>query len=119
MMGPMATTKKSTKAKTKTAAVKATKPTTKKTIVKKPIVAKLPAVPKMTKRNLAVVFFLTLLTGGLYAIYWVFKTTREMNNVGAEIPTAFCMFVPILNIWWLWKYSEGVAYVTDQKLSEA
>ena len=40
-----------------------------------------------------------------------------MNKLGAQIPTAWFLIIPIVNIWWLWKYSEGVDQVTKEKLS--
>ncbi len=40
-----------------------------------------------------------------------------MNALGADIPTAWLIIVPLVNIWWLWKYSEGVEKVTGGKLS--
>ena len=45
------------------------------------------------------------------------KTKGEMNNSGAEVPSAWWIIVPIVNIWWMWKYSEGVEKVTNEKLS--
>jgi len=45
------------------------------------------------------------------------KTKGEMNEKGSNIPTAWLMIVPFVNIWWMWKYSEGVGEVTDDKLS--
>jgi hypothetical protein len=40
-----------------------------------------------------------------------------MNSQGAQIPTAWLLIVPIANLYWLWKYSEGVSQVTNNKLS--
>jgi hypothetical protein len=67
-------------------------------------------------RNPIAVALLTLVTLGIYGIYWFVKTKGEMNARGAEIPTAWLLIVPFVNIWWLWKYSEGVAKVTNDKL---
>lgn len=71
----------------------------------------------MKKRNPIAVALLTLVTLGFYGIYWSVVTKGEMNKLGAEIPTAWLMIVPLVNIWWLWKYSEGVEKVTGGKLS--
>lgn len=71
----------------------------------------------MEKRGLGKLFLLTVVTLGIYGIYWEVKTKGEMNAQGAEIPTAWLIIVPIANIWWLWKYAEGVEKVTGNKLS--
>ncbi len=71
----------------------------------------------MKNRNPLAVFFLPFVTFGIYSLYWAVKTKGEMNQRGATIPTAWLIIVPFVNIWWLWKYSEGVEKVTDGKLS--
>ncbi len=58
---------------------------------------------------------LTIITFGIYGIVWQVKVKGEMNSIGAEIPTAWWLIVPIGNIWWLWKYSQGVDKVTKGK----
>lgn len=70
----------------------------------------------MKKRSPVAVFFLSLLTLGIYSIYWHVVTKGEMNQRGATIPTAWLLIVPIVNIWWLWKYSEGVEKVTNGRM---
>lgn len=71
----------------------------------------------MKKRNPLAVVLLTIITFGIYGIVWEVKTKLEMNKLGAEIPTAWLIIIPIVNIWWLWKYSEGVEKVTNGKTS--
>jgi hypothetical protein len=71
----------------------------------------------MKQRNVAAVLFLTLFTLGIYGIVWSVKTKNEMNKLGAQIPTAWLLIIPLVNIWWMWKYSEGVEKVTGGKLS--
>jgi len=71
----------------------------------------------MQNRNPIVVALLAIVTLGIYAIYWLVKTKGEMVEKGAEIPTAWLLIVPIANIYWLWKYCEGVEKVTNGKLS--
>jgi hypothetical protein len=69
------------------------------------------------ERNVLGVIVLTIVTLGIYGIVWTVKTKNEMNSIGAEIPTAWWIIVPIANIWWLWKYSVGVEKVTKGKIS--
>ncbi len=71
----------------------------------------------MKNRSPIAVFFLVIITIGIYGIVWSVKTKNEMNKLGAEIPTAWLMIVPIVNIWWLYKYSEGAEKVTGGKMS--
>lgn len=71
----------------------------------------------MKNRNPLAVFLLPFVTFGIYGLYWLVKTKGEMNAKGATIPTAWLIIVPLVNIWWYWKYSEGVEQVTGGKLS--
>lgn len=71
----------------------------------------------MKKRSPVAVLLLPFITFGIYALYWQIITKIEMNKVGAKIPTAWLLIIPIVNIWWLWKYCEGVEQVTNDKMS--
>lgn len=73
----------------------------------------------MKNRNPLAVFFLSIITLGIYGIVWYVKTKNEMNARGANIPTAWLLIVPIVSIWWLWKYSQGVDSVTQGEYSGA
>jgi hypothetical protein len=55
---------------------------------------------------------------GIYALVWSVKTKGEMNKRGTNIPTAWLLIVPIVQIWWYWKYSEGVEMVTKGKMQQ-
>jgi len=72
----------------------------------------------MSKRSVVAVLLLTLVTLGIYAIVWFVKTKREMVTHGAEIPTAWLLIVPIVSIWWMWKWSGGVEHITRGKQSQ-
>ena len=73
----------------------------------------------MTKRSPFAVFFLSLLTFGIYILVWRVKTKGEMCRLGADIPTAWFLIIPIVNIYWLWMYSGGVEKITKGKYSQA
>ncbi len=60
-------------------------------------------------RNLFLVYFFSMITFGVYYIYWVVSTKNEINGLGAKIPTAWLIIVPIANIYWAYKYCEGFA----------
>jgi len=73
----------------------------------------------MTKRSVAAVVILTIVTIGIYGIVWMVKTKNEANKfAGADVPTAWWMIVPIGNIWWQWKWSAGIEKATRGKLSQ-
>ena len=71
----------------------------------------------MKNRSLVAVVLLTLITFGIYGIVWEVKTKGEMVRLGADIPTALLIIVPIANLWWAYKYCMGVEKVTDGKMS--
>ena len=71
----------------------------------------------MKHRSPIAVLLFSIITFGIYSIVWQVKTKIEMNNSGTQIPTAWLLIVPIVNIWWLWKYSQGVDQITNGKMS--
>jgi hypothetical protein len=72
----------------------------------------------MKQRSPIAVFLLPFVTFGIYSWYWLVKTKGEMNSKGEQIPTAWIWLIPIVGqVWWLWKYSEGVEHVSGEKLS--
>lgn len=70
----------------------------------------------MKNRNPVAVALLPFVTFGIYGLYWEVVTKEEMKALGADIPTAWLLIVPIVNFYWLWKYSLGVEKVTGGKL---
>lgn len=72
----------------------------------------------MKQRSVVMVIVLSIITFGIYALVWMVKTKNEMNAQGANIPTAWLLIVPIVSIWWMWKYSGGVEHVTRGKFSQ-
>jgi bacteriorhodopsin len=60
-------------------------------------------------RNIFLVYLFSFITFGIYALYWTVSTKNEMNRLGAAIPTAWLIIIPIANIYWMYKYCEGFA----------
>ena len=60
-------------------------------------------------RNIVLVYIYTIITFGIYGIYWMVSTKEEINSKGAQIPTAWLLIVPIANLYWIYKYCEGFA----------
>jgi hypothetical protein len=73
----------------------------------------------MTKRSVVAVIILTFITFGIYGIYWFVKTKNEMVARGADVPTGWLLIIPIANIYWYWKWSQGVEHVTRGRSSAA
>jgi hypothetical protein len=71
----------------------------------------------MQQRSPALVFFLSLITFGIYGLVWHVKTKNELNRLGAHIPTAWLLIVPLANLYWVWKYCEGVEQVSNGQIS--
>ena len=68
----------------------------------------------MKTRSPVAAVLLTLVTFGIYAIYWQVSTKNEMNRLyNAEIPTAWLILVPFVGaLYWTWKWSSGAEKAT-------
>jgi hypothetical protein len=71
----------------------------------------------MKYRSPIAVFLLPFATLGIYAVYWLVRTKTEMNARGEDIPTAWLFVVPIVNLYWLYRFSQGVDHVTNGTMS--
>ncbi|MCK4896783.1 MAG: DUF4234 domain-containing protein [Candidatus Heimdallarchaeota archaeon] len=66
------------------------------------------------KRNPLLVLILIIITFGVYGLVWIVKTKNEMNELGAKILTAWFIIIPILQIYWFWRYCESFSNVTQK-----
>lgn len=67
------------------------------------------------RRSLFGITVLTIITFGLYPIYWFFITKTEMNTVNGvanKVPFFLWFFIPIINIWWFWRFSKAIEKTT-------
>jgi len=71
----------------------------------------------MIKRSIPAMIVLTIITFGLYHLYWMVATKEDMRREGADIPTAWLIIIPFANLYWMWKWGEGVEHVTRGKMS--
>ena len=71
----------------------------------------------MTNRHPVLVVVLSLVTCGIYLLYWLVTTKIEMTKAGAAIPTAWLLIIPFANIYWIWRWSQGVEQVTKGQLT--
>ena len=67
------------------------------------------------KRNIVKVYLLSIITLGIYYIYWLYKTKNELNELGAQIPTFWLAIIPIVSLYWLYKYAEGFAQISRKE----
>ncbi len=74
----------------------------------------------MTNRSPVIVLLLSLITGGIYSLFWLYWTKEEMRRKGNnDIPTFWLIWIPFAGLYWLWKWSEGVEKVTNGAMSGA
>ena len=62
---------------------------------------------KIKRRDITLMIVLSIITFGIYIIYWIVSTKAEIKSLGAKIPTAWLIIIPIANIYFLYKYAEG------------
>jgi len=70
-------------------------------------------------RNPVMVIVLTVITLGIYGIYWVVSTTKELRSLKADAPNPWALvlfIIPLVNIivalWYYWKYSGAVEEIS-------
>lgn len=56
----------------------------------------------------------TVITAGLYTIYWTYKTAKTFDQGTDENLTPILAIVPIVNIIALWQISSAAESVTEQ-----
>lgn len=70
------------------------------------------------KRNPLFVIGLSLITVGLYTIYWFYQTRQELNELGSEerspLMHTIGLLVPFVGFYVLWLYSSDVEAVTKK-----
>ena len=71
----------------------------------------------MTKRSPVMVLVLCMVTCAIYELIWTMSTRNEMVERGADIPGNVFMFIPFANVWYVWKWSQGVEHVTKGAMS--
>ena len=71
-------------------------------------------------RNVVFVIVISIITGGIYAVYWLVSTTNELRRMTSSAPNPWfllLMLVPIANIivffWYYWKYSKAIGEISD------
>ena len=55
---------------------------------------------------------LGFVTLGSYWFYYYFSSRKELVRLGADIPTAWLIFIPFISTWWHYKWFKGGEHVT-------
>ena len=71
-------------------------------------------------RNPVLVIVFSIITLGIYAIYWLVSTTNELRRIASSAPNPWLLLlllVPAVNIfvgfWYYWKYSKAIGEISD------
>jgi len=67
------------------------------------------------KRNIFLIYLLSLLTLGIYYVYWIVSTRDEMGSQGIKIPTGWLIFIPLVNLVWLYLYIKGFTKIKQSQ----
>ena len=73
-----------------------------------------PRMASVENRDWIVVIILSIVTLGVYLVYWIVTTKNEMVNMGADIPTAWFLIIPLANLYFAWKYAMGVEFISNR-----
>jgi len=76
------------------------------------------------ERNVFLVVLFSIITFGIYGIYWLVSTSNELKESGADMPNPWILLailIPIVNIvvilYYYWKYSKAMEQVTNGKVN--
>lgn len=78
---------------------------------------------QVKKRNMAAQVFLMIITLGIYAIYWYYQTATELKGLANDQAASpglwtFLLFIPLANIFSIYKYSELYEKVASDKMNK-
>lgn len=67
---------------------------------------------QLKRRSAVAVFFLPIITFGIYSIMWLAKTRGEVNRSGAHAMTTWWILCPFGFFWYYWSLAKGINVVT-------
>lgn len=65
----------------------------------------------------ALIFVIIILALYIALFVWLIKLKGKMVQRGADIPTSLLLFVPIVNLYWMYKWFMGVEHVTGGQVN--
>lgn len=66
-----------------------------------------------TEKSLGIQVVLSIVTIGLYTIYWLYSTAKQLDQGTDASLTPILAIIPILNIVAMWQISSAAEAVTD------
>ena len=75
-----------------------------------------PRIARVEHRDWIAVVIFSIVTLGIYYVYWIVTTKNEMVNMGADIPTAWFLIIPLVHIYFVWKYALGVEFISNRSI---
>lgn len=72
----------------------------------------------MARKALIKEVALSILTAGIYTIFWAVELKQDLNRLGANIPTAWLMIIPFANIYFWYQFIDGYRWVMYGKTDE-
>ncbi|MBL9012603.1 MAG: hypothetical protein JNL83_00410 [Myxococcales bacterium] len=69
------------------------------------------------RRSGLAVLVLSLASALAFAVVWLCQTRRDLNRLGARIPTPWLLATPITALYFLWCWAEGARHVTAGRIS--
>lgn len=67
-----------------------------------------------TEKSLGKQVIYSIITFGLYPIYWFYSTAKQLDQGTDESLTPILAIIPILNLILMWQVSSAAEAVTDQ-----
>jgi hypothetical protein len=68
-------------------------------------------------RNPILVIIFSLITLGIYSLYWFYETSKELIELNKSNSNALLwligLFIPFVNLYVFWKYSKAVEQASD------
>lgn len=69
---------------------------------------------------LLLVFLAAIFTGVIYGLYWLISTSRTLRTqTNQQIPHGILLFIPLVNYYWMWRYSQAAEEYTGGKQQAA
>lgn len=66
------------------------------------------------QKSLGIQVLLAIVTLGLYTVYWLYSTAKQLDAGTDESLTPILAFVPVVNLLTVWQVSSAAEAVTDQ-----
>jgi len=72
----------------------------------------------MRNRSIVGIVVLTVITFGLYTIYWFATTRGDLNRAGGRIPTTFLLIIPFANFYYLYVFADNFCRIVLKNESQ-